>query len=390
VVQTESKPGVFQVLLLATEIWRNPGGIQRYMRMLIDILDVPGDPVVVLTLLDAETDVPSGVVSPFVNCCGGNRWTFCLSALRLARSRRIRTAVVGHVGFLPIAWVLRQLGYIQQYVVVLHGIEAWKPLSWLSRIASRGAAAAVATTHYTVREFRYHNRLENLSCAIIPLGCTIRASQGPSTIAGELRLLTVTRLAAADAYKGIETILRAIRRARELGVNLNLEIVGDGDGRDRLEGIAQALDVQSEVQFRGSLPDLDLQEAFGRSHVFILPSRKEGFGIAFLEAMSSGLPCIGANHGGTPEVITHGESGFLIEYDDVDRLVFLLRALMESPALFSKMSNAARHRAEILGLDAMTKSWRSLLRDLQAREASADDRAAAEALSVEPDRRRAL
>jgi len=156
-----------------------------------------------------------------------------------------------------------------------------------------------------------------------------------------------------------------------------------------LEGVARALEVQDEVQFRGFVPDTDLREAFGQSHVFILPSKKEGFGIVFLEAMSSGLPCIGANHGGTPEVIIHGESGFLIEYDDVDSLVFLLRALKESPALFSKMSQAARHRAEILGFDAMAKSWRSLLRDVQTREWTTDS-APADALSVQPDQRRTL
>jgi phosphatidylinositol alpha-1,6-mannosyltransferase len=381
---------VFQVLLLATEIWRSPGGIQRYMKMLVDIMDLPGDRASILTLLDSEADIPPTLSCSSISCCGGSKWTFCLSALRLAKSHKIQTAIVGHVALLPIAWMLKRLGYIQQYVVVLHGIEAWQRLRLLSRLSSRGVAAVIATTHYTAREFCYHNKLGNLKSAIIPLGSTIKAPQGPPEIAGDLRLLTVTRLAVADLYKGVDTVLHAVSRGRELGLNLSLEIVGDGDDRGRLEGIARSLGVQAAVRFRGSVPDVELQKAYAHAHVFVLPSKKEGFGIAFLEAMSSGIPCIGANHGGVPEVITHSESGFLIEYGDVDELVVLLRALMESPTLLSHMSKAALDRAKTLTFGAMAESWRSLLRDLQIRSVRADNIVPADALSALPDRRRTL
>ena len=77
--------------------------------------------------------------------------------------------------------------------------------------------------------------------------------------------------------------------------------------------------------------------------------------------MASGLPCIGANHGGTPEVIEHFETGFLIEYDDAAQMVIYFRALVESPDLYLALSRAAYHRAtETLGFNAMTKGWNRL------------------------------
>jgi glycosyltransferase involved in cell wall biosynthesis len=68
-----------------------------------------------------------------------------------------------------------------------------------------------------------------------------------------------------------------------------------------------------------------------------MPSKKEGFGIVFLEAMRSGKPCIGGNHGGTPDVIEHGKSGFLVEYGNVEELADQIRVLVDDPTLRQTM-----------------------------------------------------
>jgi glycosyltransferase involved in cell wall biosynthesis len=175
----------------------------------------------------------------------------------------------------------------------------------------------------------------------------------------------VSRLSVADQYKGADTVLRAVRLARDAGVPLTLDIVGSGDDLNRLEDLARYLGVREVVHLRGSLPDLEVERLYRQSDVFVMPSKKEGFGIVYLEAMAAGLPCIGANHGGTPEVIEHGENGFLIEYGDADQLLLYVQALMESPGLYARMSAAASRRAtETLTLKVMTESWRSLIESL--------------------------
>jgi len=134
-----------------------------------------------------------------------------------------------------------------------------------------------------------------------------------------------------------------------------------------LESVTRTLGIERFVRFHGSFKDQEFEEHFSASHVFAMPSKKEGFGIVYLEAMAAGLPCIGANHGGTPEVIEHGESGFLIEYGDVEQMVFYLRAIIESPSLYRTMSDAARRRAtQTLSLTAMAHSWGTLLDSLQS------------------------
>jgi len=126
--------------------------------------------------------------------------------------------------------------------------------------------------------------------------------------------------------------------------------------------VAVSLGIQDVVRFRGALADAELKEVYDDSHVFVMPSKKEGFGIVYIEAMAAGLPCIGANHGGVPEVIEHGETGFLVEYGDAAQIVFYLRALLGSVELYHSFSRAARRRvAKDFGFAAMAESWAKAL-----------------------------
>jgi glycosyltransferase involved in cell wall biosynthesis len=100
------------------------------------------------------------------------------------------------------------------------------------------------------------------------------------------------------------------------------------------------------VTFLGSLPDEDLAAAYENCDVFVMHSKKEGFGIVFLEAMRRGKPCIGGNHGGPPDVVEHGKSGFLVEYGDEVTLAAQIRTLVETPELRRAMRQEAMELAQ--------------------------------------------
>lgn len=358
------------MLLLATELWRDHGGVERYMRIIAQILANESEQLHVLTLWDRHTDMPPDASAFIARCCHGSKWKFCAEAFRLSRTGAGHTTIVGHLAFLPLALILQRLRLIQRYVLVLHGIEAWCRLPWPYRIAARNASVVVATTKYTAREFCFHNGLENANVRVIPLACTFLPPpvrrEAPDSL---INLLTVTRLSASDTYKGVDTILLAIRQARQAGLQLMLDLVGSGSDKSRLERLACFLNIQDAVRFHGAVTDQRLEQLFRNSHVFVLPSKNEGFGIAFVEAMAAGLPCIGANHGGTPEVIERGETGFLIEYGDIDQMVFYWRVLAESPQLYEAMSAAARRRAtQTLSSGAMARAWMCLMAELNKSE----------------------
>jgi glycosyltransferase involved in cell wall biosynthesis len=312
----------------------------------------------VLSLLDEDTHRPAAA-SAFCTTCGGGKWKFAVAAMRLALKGNKPELVVGHVGLLRVAWALRRMNLTRGYAIVLHGIEAWRRQGWLTRVAAREASCVVATTVYTAREFCFLNDVDAEHCVVIPLASDIsrRTTGEIACPATELKLLAVSRLSEADRYKGFDTLLRAVRMGLDRGLALTLEVIGDGNDAERLRSLADSLDIQDSVLFRGSVRDDDLERAYRESHVFVLPSKKEGFGIVFMEAMAAGLPCIGGNHGGTPEVIEHGVSGYLIEYGDAEQLAFYLQAMAESRELYDSLSRGARLRAEALGFESMARSW---------------------------------
>jgi len=128
--------------------------------------------------------------------------------------------------------------------------------------------------------------------------------------------------------------------------NIQLVIAGDGDDRPRLEALAQESGVQEQVFFLGSLPasSSELLYSYSNCEIFALPSKGEGFGLVFLEAMAFGKPVIGGAHGGTPDVIEDGVTGYLVKHGDVGQLANVLTGLLTDPQLRNAMGARARER----------------------------------------------
>ena len=123
-------------------------------------------------------------------------------------------------------------------------------------------------------------------------------------------------------------------------------IVGDGDYRPYLQELADEMGVSDQVLFVGEKSDDDLKAYYRNADVFAMPSRQEGFGIVFLEAMAFGKPVIGGNHGGTPEVVIDRETGFLVDYGDVDAVASCIIRLLSDQELCTRMGEAGQRRVE--------------------------------------------
>ena len=211
---------------------------------------------------------------------------------------------------------------------------------------SRVQAVFVATTDYTARVFAEHNQIDGTR--VIPLAlqdCGLDASEGQCPKDG-LNVLSVGRLVASDAYKGFDTLIAAVHNARSAGAPITLTIVGGGDDLPRLRSQAASLGLNGAVRFAGSVPDSKLHEEFQAADVFALPSRGEGFGLVYLEAMRYSRPCIGGNHGGVPELIDDGVDGYLVEHGDVNQLSDRLLTLYRDPELRRSMGLNARKKVE--------------------------------------------
>lgn len=314
-------------LLLAPEFFASEGGIARilqsYLKALCD-LNESGAPTRLLALNDANLDPKrleklTGKHLPEWSACGRSKVRLLREALRLSRDST--DLICGHVFMLPAAWLAKKRNPRLRYHLVAHGIEVWRSFSLAERIALRGATRILCVSDYTRRELLkncplpegravvLHNSLD--PSFTIALGRPL--TQCPPTI------LSVTRLTYADRYKGVQHLIEAMPAIREQLPAARLRLVGRGDDVPRLQRIAQQLGLSDAVDFVGYIDDTRLKEELQTCRLFALPSRKEGFGLVFLEAMANGRPCLGAKAGGIPEVITQ-ETGVLTDYGDVPQL----------------------------------------------------------------------
>ena len=197
---------------------------------------------------------------------------------------------------------------------------------WIYRTTFLRADAAVAISNSVKDSLVEYLGLPGSRITVIYNGAILERFHRGRTEGGKtLRLIYVGRLI---EEKGVQTILQALGHLRD--ADCRLTIVGDGDYRAPLQAIAKELDIDSRVQFLGTRDDVP--ELLADSDVFVhLPDCAEGFGIAVVEAMASGLICVCGDRGALPEIVEDGVSGFLVKNNDPERLAQLLRAIAEDP-----------------------------------------------------------
>ena len=184
----------------------------------------------------------------------------------------------------------------------------------------RGQPLVTAVSRHTRRLFLSWARNAPEKVKVLPNTVDERFHPGPKPaelishygLTGKTVLLTVSRLAAAERYKGHDRVIQALARLLPAHPDLVYVIAGDGDDRSHLEALATEAGVRDSVRFVGHVPDEDLPALYRAADVFVMPSTGEGFGIVFLQAFASGVPVIGGAGDGSRGPLTDGEDGALV------------------------------------------------------------------------------
>jgi teichuronic acid biosynthesis glycosyltransferase TuaC len=142
--------------------------------------------------------------------------------------------------------------------------------------------------------------------------------------------------------KGHDLLIRAVGSLVSEFPRLSLEIIGDGPERDSLRALAQELQILDRVHFQGRQSRRQVADAMRGCTVFALPSRYEGLGCVYLEAMSVGKPVIGCRGQGIAEIIRHGSNGFLVGPGNEKELMLALAMLLRGEAPYRNLGVVAR------------------------------------------------
>ncbi len=175
------------------------------------------------------------------------------------------------------------------------------------------------------------------------------------------RLLCVGRLL---PQKGFDLALRAWARLHGQFPGARLLIAGDGPARAELQQDAADLGLQS-VEFLGWVAPDAVPDLINTATLVIMPSRIEPLGLVAVQAAQMARPIVATRVDGLPEVVIHGQTGLLVEPDDVDGLAQAIRHLLEHPSIATAMGQAARrHAEEVLEWNAHVGAYDRLYRQL--------------------------
>jgi asparagine synthase (glutamine-hydrolysing) len=320
----------FLAMLLSPELFSSLGGISRmlslYLKAMCDLGQEQNFGVKLVSLNDPILD--SNDIRRYANdnledwyVCSRDKLRFTRAAVK--KGRQCRVIICGHVAQLPVAWLAKIANPRIKYYLVAHGIEVWRSFNLAERLAMRGAAGILCVSEFTRREVLARTGLPAGRVTVLPNALDpyfkIRPGVPPAECAPVI--VTVSRLTYGNRYKGVEHLIAAMPEVVRRVPNARLLVVGRGDDLPRLQGNAHqaGLIASGAVEFLGAIPDLQLDELLGSCRVFALPSKSEGFGLVYIEAMARGRPCVGARAGATPEIITE-DTGVLADYGDISQI----------------------------------------------------------------------
>jgi len=245
------------------------------------------------------------------------------------------------------------------FVVTLHGLDVFNscflggvPAEWRRRASIdvyRAGRTAICISG-RVQRLLQEGMQEDVRSTVVYNGTdTNFFSPAPDAAQQEQEILIVGNLLIG---KGHELVLRAVRQLETSLPQLHCRIIGDGPDRARFEALTRELGIAPRVQFEGRKSRAEVADAMRACAVFVLPSRYEGLGCVYLEAMACGKPVIACRGQGIDEIIEHGRNGWLIPswvapgrvmpIDAVDELALGLSTLLRSPELCARLGAAAR------------------------------------------------
>lgn len=324
-------------LILFTDLSFYKGGISHFNQYFLKaILEVTKDKFKVVILNEAH--IPQELKSFFNHqerlsfiCCG--RRPRVLSKIKfifniILNSSNSSYVICGHINFSILCLFLKLFLKIN-YAVITHGIEVWQIKSILKREAIKSASLITSVSQFTAE--RIKEQIDNIEDKLFLLPNTVdtklfTVKEKPKKLLEKYNLnlnkviLTVCRFSSKGKYKGYDKVIEALPKIIIDVPNIKYLLVGEGSDLLRIRKLVKRLNIEDKIVFCGSVSDEELPYYYNLCDVFVMPSRSEGFGIVFLEALSCGKPVIAGNQDGSREAVLSGKLGILVNPNNIDEI----------------------------------------------------------------------
>lgn len=346
-----------RILFITMGTERSSGGMQGYNADVIDGLRSLGHEVDVLS----RDDIP-------------NKLLFSLKALFRLIKTKPDFIFYSHINFASLGLLVNCLCKTE-YLVMTYGIDAWDVESRLKKLFFHKAKTILTISRYTKRRILEWFKDEKSKMFILPPtvdGKRFHIKDKSEEILerhnleGRKVILTVARYDSGEQYKGYDQVIRALPDITESVPNIKYLLVGSGDDIPRIKELIEKLDLTKVVEVCGFIPNEELVDYYNIADLFIMPSKGEGFGIVFLEALACGTPVVAGNKDGSRDAVLDGELGLLIDPDDIREVTDIIVKFFqkETPLRFYDKKLLRRRVLNRLGKEKFVSRVGELIKNL--------------------------
>jgi len=345
-----------KVILFTLQTFSTTGGLQKMTRTLAHSLyqiAVAGKCHFQLwSLYDSDNDLMPQYL-PAENFKGfkNNRPLFIQKSLKKALHPDI--VIISHINLAIIGLLIKAVNPKCKVWLIAHGIEVWRPLSYIKKRFINRCDKILCVSSFTKQEIIRRHHLNAGVCTVLnnavdPFMKLPVVFEKPQHLLQRYQLtpntpivFTLTRLASTEQYKGHEQVIKALSTLKDLFPGIKYLLAGQSDPVEaiRIKELITAYRVEEQVILTGFISESELADHFLLADLFVLPSKKEGFGIVFIEALACGLPVICGNADGSIDAIRNGELGKAITVDDLAELEKTITECLNAPL----PANARKH-----------------------------------------------
>ncbi|WP_293311994.1 glycosyltransferase family 4 protein [Pedobacter sp. UBA5917] len=305
------------------------------------------------------------------SCFNGNKIKYLLNTFRKSFSYDV--IILSHIHLLPIAKLIRQFSPKKKIILFAHGIEVWKPLSsWKKKLLSEIDTWAVSA--YTAKKINELNGIPLQNIHILnnslakdypfneeKIGHSITTKY--HIPADHQILLTVCRLSSSEQYKGYDKVLSALKDLVKNYPKLSYLIVGKADEAEltRIQELVFNYQLEQHVVLTGYVSDTEIENLYNQADVFAMPSKGEGFGLVFTEALAHGCRVLAGNADGSSDALLNGELGLLVNPEDTEAIYKGIKTLLSEPVQEDEATKRKEKVKAYFGFDAYVSKVAHLL-----------------------------
>lgn len=250
--------------------------------------------------------------------------------------------IISHIHLAPIALMVKILNPFCKIIIWTHGIEVWRPLGFIYRLVLNLANPIIAVSQHTKNDLMKRQGLKSSQIKIISNAVDFYFSIPDLSLENNIALnyqkpvgytlfMALTRLSATEQNKHYDRVIKALGNLKKEGYLMQYLLGGkyDQQERQRLLRLAKKSGLGEDLILTGFIEDEAIPSYYRLADAFVLPSTKEGFGIAFIEALCCGLPVIAGNQDGSVDALKDGELGNLIDPFNEQKLRLTLLKIIE-------------------------------------------------------------